>query len=836
MAGASETGRVPFRKIPELVAQAAAAMLEPLALMAAVRDESGAIIDFEWRFINSAGLRNAPSEAQGLTGQRLTEVFPVQGPTLVERYREVVETGQPFLAEEFSFADSLSGDGTSPHMICLRASRSGDGVAVTWNDAVSPDADRLAHETSRQLALYRQIIDVAGVGIWVVDADGRTTYINDALCGLLDKPSSAIIGLRRSELIAQQDRDAYVEPTAVRRDTTEQDVHLKTPAGHSRWGRFAISALVDSDGEYLGNFALVTDITDEVQAVDRQRQAESRFEEATDNAPIGQALVGLDGTFIAVNPAYCAMTGYSRDELIGRTFQSITAPSDVDVDAHQAAELAAGRIPSYSMDKRYISKSGGEVWVKLFVSVVRDADGRPTHFIAQAIDIDLQKRAERTAARALRGLEYRSTHDPLTELPNRAECVRSLKEALLDSRSRNQTAVFFVDVDHFKQVNDGISHLAGDAVLTEIGKRIKHCVGPTDLVSRLGGDEFAVVTTDHDSIGELKIVAERIRSAIANAAFDTVAAHLHISVSIGIAEAHEGSTPQTLLSEADLALYQAKEQGRNRWVVADREMLHAARNRLALLDRLHAGIASDEFHAWFQPVVDLQSRAVVGYEALARWSTEEGVRSAADFIEVAEDSGLIHSIGASVISESIDQLPNLAPDQLLSVNASPHQLQVPTFGRRVLTALDRANANPRQLIVEITEQALLQSGTASDSNIAMLHRAGVKLYVDDFGVGYSSLAILRDYPIDGIKLDRSFSIDPDARSNPRFKLVSGISHLASHLGLQRVAEGIETEEQLDYLVETGWTTGQGYLFGKAAPSPNIQVPSARAARTSTVRA
>lgn len=833
MGGASETEGVPLRKIPELIAQAAGAMLEPLALMASVRDESGAIVDFEWRFINSAGMRDSQTASDGLVGKRLSEVFPLQGRVLVEKYREVVESGEPFIADEFRFDDVLSGDGASSRTICLRASRSGDGVAVTWSDPMSPDSELRFQEADRQLALYRQIVDVAGVGIWVVDATGRSTYVNDALCSILDTSSSALIGSYRSDMVAVHDRSAYAEPSATRRNAIEQEVRFTTPSGEFRWGRVAISALVDTDGEYLGNFALVTDITDEREAADRRREAEDRFAEATENAPIGQALVELDGTFIAVNSAYCSMTGYSRDELIGRTFQSITAKSDVDADARQAAELAAGKIPSYSMDKRYITKNGGEVWVKLFVSIVRDGSGRPTHFIAQAIDIDLQKRAERTAAQALRGLEYRSTHDPLTELPNRAECVQSLQDALLHSRSKNKTAVLFVDVDHFKQVNDGISHLAGDAVLTEVGKRIKHCVGATDLVSRLGGDEFAVVTTEHDSIGELQIVAERIRSAIANVAFNSVTAHLHVTVSIGIAQAREGSTPQTLLSEADLALYRAKEQGRNRWVIADREMLHAAQERLALLDRLHAGVTGDQFHAWYQPVVDLQSRAVVGFEALARWSTEDGVRSAGDFIEVAEDSGLIHSIGASVISESIDRLPHLGPGQLLSVNASPHQLQAPTFGRRVLTALDRAQANPRQLILEITEQALLQSGTASDSNIAMLHRAGVKLYVDDFGVGYSSLAILRDYPIDGIKLDRSFSIDADARSNPRFKLVSGISHLAAHLGLERVAEGIETEEQLDYLVETGWTTGQGYLFGKAAPHPRAHVP---AARTPTVSA
>ena len=662
------------------------------------------------------------------------------------------------------------------------------------------------------LSLLEPVRDEAGECI-----DFRWLFINDAGAADLAFRTDNLVGRRILDVIpeaAEHLVPRYKEVLATGEAVTDEETTYQHWDENSTQSVTLTLRIVK-----CGDCIAVSwkNVTTEVEHRQRGEVAASRFTTLTENAPIGHAVVGLDGSFIEVNRAFCQIAGYSRSELVSKTFQEITHPDDLAVDDSQANAVASGAIESYTLDKRYVRKDGSPVWIKLFVSAELDADGTPIQFLAQAIDIDKQKRAESEASRALESLAYRSTHDPLTDLPNRDECVRALRQGLSDPVSRISTGVLFIDIDNFKEINDGISHTAGDVVLVEVGQRIRSAVRAEDLVCRLGGDEFAVVTTNQESRHDLEYLSERIRRGIARSKFDLGGTKIHVTVSIGASGAHHDSTPQTLLSEADLAVFQAKALGRDRWQVADRRMLQQAQDRLSTITAIQHGIANHEFHAWYQPIVDLATREVVGYESLARWIRDGEAVNAESFIRVAEESGLINEIGGIVINESLRHLVNLEPHQQLAVNASPQQLQMPMFARDMLTTISDEGARASQVVLEITEQALLRASSVVDNNINELHASGVQIYVDDFGVGYSSLAILRDYPISGIKLDRSFSDTPASRTGSRAKLVSGLSQLAQHLGMDRIAEGVSSEEHLDYLQEAGWTKGQGYMLGRPAP-------------------
>jgi diguanylate cyclase (GGDEF)-like protein/PAS domain S-box-containing protein len=800
------------------LASAASGMLEPLAILAPVRSDSGVIVDFEFCYFNEAGAATLPIPAESLIGGRLCDRLPSHPNGLLEAYTNVVETGEPFIGHEVSYDADWEHDSAPPRVFNIHVTKVEDAVAVVWHDVTDDvDSRHRLNQATKQLELDAQIVEEAAEGIWVVDANRRTTFANDSMANMLGMERNAMLG---TDPFSFMDRTGQQQATAML-DPTINDLpstftfKLVNCEGEEVWTQMTVTPLTSPDGVSRGGFALVTDISANVIANRRRNFAESMFEQATENAPIGQAIVGLDGTFLEVNPALCVMTGYEKDNLIGMTFQEITHPDDIDADVEQASAVADGLIPSYAMDKRYIRADGSIVWVQLHVSVVRDEEGEPVHFVSQILNIDKQRKAEETAARALERLAYRSTHDPLTDLPNRAKFLSFLNGEMHSSRG-SSLAVLFIDIDQFKEVNDGISHSSGDAVLVDVGSRIRSCIREGDVVGRLGGDEFAVVATDVNDTETAMDLAQRIRESVAERAFDTDGSRLHISVSIGVARSWVGATPPEILSRADAALHLAKTRGRNCCQLADRQMLDHARARLDMVHRLHEGIERDEFRPWAQPIIDLESGETVGHEVLARWLNDGGVKPAAEFIDAAEDSGLLSTIGGSVIHEALEQFANSGEPGFLTINASPSQLRVPDFANSILAQLALSGTSPTRLIVEITEQSLLGNEMAIIDNLVKFNRNRIRLYVDDFGTGYSSISTLRDYPISGMKLDKSFS--RLLTSNPSGSiahLVSGLSELAHHLHLDRIAEGVESRECAERLLELGWIRGQGYHFGSA---------------------
>ena len=795
-------------------------MLEPLAILKSVRADSGEIIDFEWTFINEAGAEALLLPVEAALGHRLCEVLPEHRTGLFDIYKSVVETGEPYVGHEIGYDDRWGTDEVLPRVFNIRAARVGDGFAVSWNDVTDHvEARHRLVRANSELRLHEQIVERASEGIWVIDENNRTTYVNEAMARMVGSTPADMAGTDIFNFIDPDSQEAAAQ--RLRRIGHEAEsrfeFRLLNRAGEEVWTRMTTTPLESPTGDYLGGFALVTDITDEVLSARQRRVAESMFTQATEHAPIGQAIVGLDGTFLEVNPALCRITGFTKDELTGVTFQEITHPDDVDADVDQAVALAAGDIDSYVMDKRYIRADGSATWVQLHASVTRDDEGRPLHYIAQVVDIDKQRKAEDSAANAIERLAFRSTHDALTSLPNRSKFLSHLNRAM-HSTNDDSIAVLFIDIDQFKRVNDGISHSSGDAVLVDVGRRISSCVREGDVVGRLGGDEFAVVAREIEQTDDAMHLADRVRQVIAQHPFDTDGNRVHITVSIGVARSSAGIAPHEILSRADAALHSAKARGRNCCQLADREMIDQARKRLSLIDRLHEGVAREQFRPWFQKIVDLETGAVVGHEVLARWVNDDGVIEAGHFIDAAEDSGLITTIGGSVIAEAIRNFADVEPSHFLAINASPAQLRVPGFARAILSQLALGGIDSHRVALEITEQSLFGNESTIIGNLSEFHENHVDLYVDDFGTGYSSISTLRDYPIGGIKLDRSFSerLSSDPTGSIA-QLVSGLSELATHLRLDRIAEGIEDQACADRLRELGWLRGQGYLYGQAAP-------------------
>jgi diguanylate cyclase (GGDEF)-like protein/PAS domain S-box-containing protein len=426
-------------------------------------------------------------------------------------------------------------------------------------------------------------------------------------------------------------------------------------------------------------------------------------------------------------------------------------------------------------------------------------------------------------------MRRRALHDPLTLLPNRTLFGDRLAHALLQSRRRGSlTAVLFCDIDHFKLINDSLGHAAGDELLTGVAPRLKEALRPGDTVARFGGDEFSILVEDLDDEREAVEVAERI-GALFTRPFVLSGIEHFVTASVGIAIAREpGVRPETLIRDADAAMYRAKERGRGRYEVFDQVMRARAVERLQLENELRRAIGRDELRVHYQPIVSLETAKVVAFEALVRWQhPRRGLIAPADFIPTAEESGAIEALGRWVLERACRQAAGWhaeSPDAFpvgMSVNLSARQVSQADLVGLVAEMLTSTGLDPSSLSLEITESALVEESGASVENLTALRKMGVRLVIDDFGTGYSSLSYLRRFPLDAIKIDRSFveglGIEQDSAA-----IVDAIIAMARALSLGVIAEGVETALQIEELKRLGCRQAQGFFFATPLPASETQ--------------
>jgi diguanylate cyclase (GGDEF)-like protein/PAS domain S-box-containing protein len=731
--------------------------------------------------------------------------------------------------------------------------------------------------------------------------------------------------------------------------------------GRTVWVRNESVLVEDEESGSRHWQGFMLDITERRLVEAALRESEQRFRRSFDNATIGMALVGTDGCWLQVNRSLCDMLGYSEEELLGKTFQDITHPDDLDVDLDNLGRMLAGETRTYQTEKRYFHREGHVVWILLSVSMVHDEEGELLYFVSQIQDISERKGAEqkiREAEQRYRTLveqipavtyidpvddphtslytspqieqmlgytpqewqseklwpkrlhpddrerilvaderfeaggeesfseeyrllakdgsvvwvreeavlvrdeageplywqgvfydlterkvleerlEHRALHDPLTDLPNRRLFMDRLGQALRRTRRREKgrVAVLFMDLDGFKVVNDSLGHETGDKLLVAVSERLKRCLRPEDTFARFGGDEFVVLLEDVEGPQEAVRVAERIIDELKDR-FVLDGRELYARASIGIALGEDRTKdPDDLLRNADTAMYRAKDEGMG-YSVFDTVMYEKALDTLEAENDLRRAVEQEEFVLHYQPIVRLQSVEVVAVEALVRWEhPERGLLDPDEFVPMAEDSGHVIPMGKQVLREAClrakewQEAHPRTPPLVMSVNLSARQLSRPDLAETVEGILKETGLEGSCLTLDVTETIYVRTLAGNTETLDRLRDLGARISIDDFGVGYSSLAYLKRLPADALKIDKSFvkGLGEDVEDTA---IVHMIIELAHTLGLEVIAEGVESEGQATLLREMGCDFAQGYHFEE--PLPPEEIPALLSSATLT---
>ena len=654
-------------------------------------------------------------------------------------------------------------------------------------------------------------------GVVITDTKGTIEFVNPKFTEMTGYTSAEVVGqsprvLKSDKHDAQFYRDLWDTITSGR--VWRGEFCNKRKDGSLYWESSSIAPVRNERNEVTNFVAVKEDITSKVRDREKLRLQSGALSAAANSIFI----TDKQGRIIWANAAFCRMSGYSFDELDGQTPRILKSGKHDDSFYKRLWKtIESGHV---WCDEVVECRKNGELYtVQQTITPLTNGRGEITHYIAVHEDITVRKDSE---ARIQRMAYY----DALTGLANRVELQNRLEQAVRQAdRYSHSLAIHYIDLDRFKLVNDSLGHAVGDALLQEVARRLKDCLRASDTAARIGGDEFAVLQPEVADLEGVSVLARKILSAMA-APFWFAEREVRISSSIGISVFPvDGNRPEELLKNADLAMYLAKDEGRNNFQFFTSSLNAQIRDRLALEADLRSAIANGKFVLYYQPQVNLRSLRLTGMEALIRWKhPTRGWVPPSLLIEVAEECGLIHELTRWVLEEACTQ--NAAwqaaglPYCRVAVNVSSANFNHGDLCQVVADVLERTQLAPQYLELEVTETLLLQDEYIMKA-MPLLKKMGVVLSIDDFGTGYSSLKYLRQLPVEKLKIDKSF-VDglPDTQDDAI--IARAIIDLGHALGHTVIAEGVESEEQLAYLRDHGCDEGQGYLFGRPMPAEHFE--------------
>lgn len=680
-------------------------------------------------------------------------------------------------------------------------------------------------ELQRTSAMFHGVARNAVTGVFVIDADMRFRYVNAKMAEMFGyRPEEMCDALTVHDILASPDSDGWWRQLA---GETQQRVpssqHYETQIRH-RDGTpldievFASRMVLDGAPAVIG---IVLNVTERKTAEASLRRAALVYANTSEAVVVTDA----DGLILDINPAFTAITGYTFEEALGRPM-SILSSGRHGPDFYNAMWRSLHETGKWSGDIRNRRKDGSEYVERLTIDTSYNENGTVNCHIGLFSDVTAERNKEETI--------WRQAHyDHLTGLPNRKMFHEALEQAMETAqRNGRSMALIYLDLDFFKEVNDSLGHDVGDELLQEVARRLRRAVREHDLVARLGGDEFTLILKNADMLKNVEDVCRRVLKAVAEPyMFGEHAITVSASLGVTIYPRDAGSVTE-LLQNADLAMYAAKDAGRNQFRHFSAEMQQLAQQRRELLRELQHALEAQQFELYYQPVVELATGRICKAEALIRWHhPERGLVSPADFIPLAEDSGLIVPIGDWVFRCVVEQLAHwrdtLGGDFQVSVNVSPAQFMSEELDPVAWLACVQGQGLPAAaVLMEITERVLLKADSAAKNKLLAFRDAGVQLALDDFGTGYSSMAYLKRFDIDFIKIDQMFvhniPSDPDDLA-----LCQAMIAMAHRLGLKVVAEGVATEAQHDLLVAAGCDYAQGYLYARPVTVDEFEALAAR---------